>query len=57
MATLEAFGADRIMFSVDYPFGDPKQGVTFLESLSLSSEDKAKIAHQNADRLFKLNAD
>ena len=55
MATLDAFGADRIMFSVDYPFGDPKQGVAFLESLPLSAEDRAKIAHQNADRLFKLD--
>ena len=54
MATLDAFGADRIMFSVDYPFGDPKQGVAFLDSLSLSAEDRAKIAHKNADRLFKL---
>lgn len=55
MATLDTFGADRIMFSVDYPFGDPKKGVAFLENLPLSSEDRAKIAHQNADRLFKLN--
>ena len=53
-ATLEAFGADRIMFSVDYPFGDPKQGVAFLNGLPISSEDRAKIAHGNADRLFKL---
>ena len=56
MATLDAFGADRIMFSVDYPFGDPKKGVAFLDSLPISPGDKAKIAHQNADRLFKLQA-
>ncbi len=56
MAAVDAFGADRIMFSVDYPFGDPNKGMAFLESLPLSSEDKAKIAHQNADRLFKLVA-
>ena len=55
LATLDAFGADRIMFSVDYPFGDPKKGLAFLESLPLSSEDRAKIAHRNADRLFKLD--
>ena len=56
MATLDAFGADRIMFSVDYPFGDPKKGVAFLDNLPISSEDRAKIAHGNADRLFKLEA-
>ena len=33
MAALDAFGADRLMFSVDYPFGDPKKGVGFLDSL------------------------
>ncbi len=56
MATLDAFGADRIMFSVDYPFGDPKKGVAFLDSLPISPDDRAKIAHRNADLLFKLRA-
>ena len=56
MATLDAFGPDRLMFSVDYPFGDLKKGVAFLQSLPISPEDKAKIGHQNADRLFKLQA-
>ncbi len=56
MAALDAFGPDRIMFSVDYPFGNPKKGVAFLDSLPLSPEDTAKIAHLNADRLFKLDA-
>ena len=56
MATLDAFGPDRIMFSVDYPFGDPKRGVAFLNGLPISSEERAKIAHRNADRLFRLQA-
>ncbi len=56
MATLDAFGPDRIMFSVDYPFGDLKKGIAFLDSLPLSPEDKAKIGHGNADRLFRLVA-
>ena len=55
MATLDAFGADRIMFSVDYPFGDLKKGVAFLKSLPLSPLDREKVSHLNADRLFKLN--
>ena len=55
MATLDAFGVDRIMFSIDYPFGDPKKGVAFLESLPLEPEDRAKIAYRNADQLFKLD--
>jgi predicted TIM-barrel fold metal-dependent hydrolase len=56
MTTLDAFGADRIMFSANYPFGYSKKGVASLEDLPLSPADRAKIEHLNADRLFKLNA-
>ncbi len=47
-------GADRIMFSVDYPYGSMSEGREFLENLAISPADKAKIAHGNAERLFKL---
>lgn len=56
MAALLAFGADRILFSVDYPFSANAQGRAFLASLPLSPADKAKIAHGNADRLLRLQA-
>ena len=54
LATLEAFGVDRILYSVDYPFGSPERGRTFLESLPLEPENLAKVTHGNADRLLKL---
>jgi predicted TIM-barrel fold metal-dependent hydrolase len=47
-------GADRIMFSVDYPFSSNEQGRDFLDKLSLSPADFAKITHGNAERLLKL---
>jgi hypothetical protein len=56
MAALLAFGTDRILFSVDYPFSSMAAGMQFLEQLPLSPEDRRKIAHGNADRLLKLNA-
>jgi hypothetical protein len=55
MAALLSFGADRILFSIDYPFGSMSAGMSFLEQLPLSPEDRKKIAHGNADRLLKLN--
>jgi predicted TIM-barrel fold metal-dependent hydrolase len=48
------FGADRILFSVDYPFGHNVAAVTFLKNLPVSHEDRQKIAHQNADALLGL---
>lgn len=53
-AALAAFGPDRILFSVDYPFSSMADGVTFLHQLPVSETDKAKIAHLNAERLLGI---
>ncbi|WP_428394372.1 amidohydrolase family protein [Lichenicoccus sp.] len=55
MTLLMAFGADRVMFSVDYPFSPNAAGRAFLDALPLSPVDCEKIAHGNADRLLRLN--
>jgi predicted TIM-barrel fold metal-dependent hydrolase len=54
MAALMTFGADRIMFSVDYPFASNARARAFLDALPVSAADRAKIAHGNADRLMRL---
>lgn len=54
MAALMTFGADRILYSVDYPFGSTIDGRAFLDQLPVSPVDKLKIAHRNADALLKL---
>ena len=54
MAALLTFGADRIMFSVDYPFASNARARAFLDALPVSPADRAKIAHGNADRLLQL---
>ena len=55
LAALTTFGADRIMFSVDYPFAANAVARKFLDEIPVSPQDRAKIAHENADRLLKLN--
>jgi 2,3-dihydroxybenzoate decarboxylase len=47
-------GADRILFSVDYPFVPNPPGVKWMEQVPLSAEDRAKILHGNAQRLLRL---
>ena len=51
---LLVLGADRIIFSVDYPFASNDAGRSFLDSMQLSDADREKIAHGNAERLLKL---
>lgn len=51
---LEVLGAERILYSVDCPFLSNEQALPFLENAPLSQEEKEKIAHGNAERLFHL---
>ncbi|CAF9933528.1 hypothetical protein IMSHALPRED_009382 [Imshaugia aleurites] len=50
---------DRIMFSVDYPFGKNEDGVAFLKALKaeamVSDEVLEGIAYRNAERLLKVS--
>jgi uncharacterized protein len=52
----QIMGADRILFSVDYPFSCGSQGRAFLDALAISPADKAKISHLNAERLLNIPA-
>jgi predicted TIM-barrel fold metal-dependent hydrolase len=47
-------GADRILFSVDYPFVPNPPGVKWMETVPLGPEDRAKILNGNAKRLLRL---
>jgi predicted TIM-barrel fold metal-dependent hydrolase len=47
-------GFDRILFSVDYPYGSMRESRDFLDKLAASPADKARMAHRNAEALFKL---
>jgi predicted TIM-barrel fold metal-dependent hydrolase len=43
---------ERILFSVDHPFADMAKSVRFLHDLDVTAEERAAIAHGNAERLF-----
>jgi predicted TIM-barrel fold metal-dependent hydrolase len=47
-------GVDRIMFSADYPYSSMAQARAFLEQLPVSTADRERIAHGNAERVFAL---
>ena len=54
LCSMLELGADRIMFSVDWPFASNQAGVTWLKSAPISPDDKVKIFGENARHLLKL---
>lgn len=54
LCALLVFGADRLMFSVDFPFADNKSATEFLAAAPISPPDRHKIAHGNVERLLHL---
>jgi uncharacterized protein len=54
LCALQVVGADRLLFSVDYPFSANSLGRDFLESLPISPQEMSKLTHKNAERLLKL---
>lgn len=54
LAALLTFGIDRLMFSVDYPYAANAKGRAFLDRLTLTPADMAKLTHGNAEALLKL---
>jgi predicted TIM-barrel fold metal-dependent hydrolase len=51
---LELGGVDRMMFSIDHPYQSMPEGRAFLDQLPVSAADKERIAHGNAEKLFRL---
>jgi predicted TIM-barrel fold metal-dependent hydrolase len=47
-------GADRIMFSTDYPYSSMSEARAFLDQLPVSPSDKERIAHGNAEQLLRF---
>jgi len=47
-------GADRILFSVDWPFENVDHAAVWFDAASISEADRVKIGRLNARALFKL---
>jgi len=55
LCAIAVLGVDRVLFSVDHPFGANTDGRAMLDALPLSQPDKAKIAGLNAEQLLRLS--
>ncbi|MGW5383377.1 amidohydrolase family protein [Nocardia sp. NPDC003963] len=48
-------GLDRVIWSTDFPFLHLGGVHEFLDELDITTEERERITHRNADRLFRLN--
>jgi 5-carboxyvanillate decarboxylase len=54
LCAMLTFGADNILFAVDYPYESSEAAVRFMDAASISASDKEKIYHLNAEILLAL---
>jgi 2,3-dihydroxybenzoate decarboxylase len=54
LCTMQVIGTDRMLFSVDYPFENMDEASEFLHNAPISESERAKLAHENASKLFRL---
>ncbi|MGI9523169.1 MAG: amidohydrolase family protein [Hyphomicrobiaceae bacterium] len=52
--TIDAMSADRVMFSVDYPFESSTTAGQWIDQAPLSSIEREKVCHENARALLRL---
>ncbi len=52
--SIKALGADNVMWAIDYPYQPSAPAVAFMDSAPVSDVDKAKLYHQNAERIFHI---
>lgn len=51
---IRLYGADRVLFGTDYPMWSYGEEAQKLERLPLSDEEREKIFHKNAEKLFRI---
>ena len=54
---LSEMGADRVMFSIDWPFESVEEGCVWFDRAEIGAIERAKIGRDNAIKLFKLKLD
>ena len=55
MARIPKIDLDRVMFASDYPWEQIEDGADFIEAAPIAEDDRRKICHGNAERLFGLS--
>jgi 5-carboxyvanillate decarboxylase len=52
--TQQVLGVDRVLDAMDYPYQFVPEEVKVTDELPIGEEDRSKLYHLNAQRVFKL---
>ncbi|MGH8227221.1 MAG: amidohydrolase family protein [Steroidobacteraceae bacterium] len=52
--SIKKLGVDSVLWAIDYPYQPTAPAVKFMDEAPLSDADKAKVYHQNAERIFHI---
>ncbi len=48
----QRFGAERIIFGSDYPFGDPRVSLAMIETLGLNKKEHTQVTGRNMEEIL-----
>jgi 5-carboxyvanillate decarboxylase len=51
---IRRLGADHVLWAIDYPYQPMKPAVDFMDAASVTNEQRHKLYHQNAERIFHI---
>jgi len=51
---IDALGADRVMFAIDYPFQDTAEALAGLQTTDLTPQERHSVMHGTAEAVFAL---
>jgi 5-carboxyvanillate decarboxylase len=51
---IKKLGVDNVLWAIDYPYQPSAPAVKFMDEAPLSDADRAKLYHQNAERIFHI---
>jgi len=52
--SIRKLGVDNVLWAIDYPYQPSAPAVAFMDAVDLSPQDKAKVYHGNAERVFHI---
>ena len=53
---INVLGADRVIWAIDYPYQEAMEATNWMNNAPISDEDKEKIFHGNAERVFHIKS-
>jgi 2,3-dihydroxybenzoate decarboxylase len=56
LCSIGALGADRVMFSVDYPYESADEAARFIDNVPLDDQQRMDVCFRNAEKLLGLES-